>query len=67
MRGLPHPSWRDGTMMDALNTQHIGPSTLWGLREYVFNKYLRGYFLPETTKALRKLGKRHKKGAHMVL
>lgn len=47
-------------MMDALNTQHIGPSTSWGLREYVFNKYLRGYFLPETTKALRKLGEKNK-------
>lgn len=48
-------------MMDAVNTQHIGPSTLWGLREYVFNKYLRGYFLPETTKALRKLGEKTQK------
>ena len=37
------------------------PSTLWGLREHVFIKYLRGYFILETIKALRKLaGKTNK-------
>lgn len=48
-------------MTDALNT-----STLWGLREHVFIKYLRGYFILETIKALRKLGGKTKQEPMMT-
>ena len=42
------------------------PSTLWGLREHVFIKYLRGYLILETIKALRKLGGKTKQEPRMT-